>query len=219
MRERWKRSFYLMRKIPVFLAAFIFINSYLNAFQAGDATGKFEISAGAVQGENTGFQFQALYNTNETFYAGMRFTGGSQFYYYSAVSHSPEGRLYLVGLNDVSMVLGAAFANINERFNMYFDLLPGFAFTERQAGAGLSAAYGQASLSSVSAVDNPVFFSPGFELGFTCHLTDNLIISTGWEAKQVKVSDMEWVHYPWLIKLGEQDAVAFYMPVDLSWGF
>ena len=208
-----------MRKILIFLAAFMFMISYVHAFQIRNATGKFDLSAGPVQGENTAFQIQAVYNTNETFYAGMRFMGGSQFGYYSAVSHSTNDTAYLVSLNDVSMVLGAQFAAINERFNMYFNLLPGFAFTQRQTGKGLDTTYGSEALASVSGTESPVFFSPGFELGFTCHLTDNLMISAGWEVKQVKVGDMEWAQYPWLIKLGDQDAVAFYMPVVLSWGF
>jgi hypothetical protein len=210
-----------MRKIIYFMAAFIIIASSVHAFQIKNAAGKFEIGAGPAQSYSTGFRAQAIYNTNETFYIGVRFTGGSQFYYYSAVSHSSNNTAYLVSVNDVSMVLGARFANINERFNMYLNLLPGFAFTERETGIGLDVnqGYGSAALSKVNGTESPVFFSPAFELGFTCHLTDNLMISTGWEIKQVKVKDMEWVHYPWLIKLGDQDAVAFYIPVVLSWRF
>ncbi len=208
-----------MKKVLILIMILLVSAATLHAFTIKSASGRFEAAMGAVTSLTTGFEMQAIYNTNETFYVGVRFMTGSQFFYYSAVSGPSQSMGYLTFYSDISMVLGAQFVQFNERFNMFFNLLPGFAFASRDKGTASSTTYGAITMPKVIENETPVFFSPAFELGFTANLTDNLIISTGWLVKLVAVKDMEWNHYPWLIKLGDKDAFNFCVPVRLAWRF
>jgi hypothetical protein len=207
-----------MRKLTL-LAVFTLCITSLHAFSIKNPSGRFELGAGPSLSLSTGYEVQAVYNTNETFYAGVRFSGGNQYFYYSAVSGVPANEGYLTTFSDISLVLGAQFVQFNERFNMFFDLLPGFAFAARDRGTGAAINYGPVIFTKTLGTETQTFFSPAFELGFSCNLTDNLMISTAWLVKLVSVEDMEWKQYPWLIKLGEKDAFTFSVPVRLMWRF
>jgi hypothetical protein len=208
-----------MKKALILITVLLALSATLYSFTIKSASGRFEASLGPVESLTTGFEMQAIYNTNETFYVGVRFMTGNQFFYYSAVSGPSQSVGYLNSYSDISMVLGAQFVQFNERFNMFFNLLPGFAFATRDRGVASTTTYGAVTMPKVLESETPTFFSPAFELGFSANLTDNLIISTGWVAKLVAVKDMEWKHYPWLIKLGEKDAFNFCVPVRLIWRF
>ena len=107
---------------------------------------------------------------------------------------------------------------------MFFNAIPAFTFGERASAAAHTPLLesnnntfgnGQNAVAS-GPYEEQVYFAPAVEIGFNCHLTDNVIVSAGWLAKYVKVSDMSWKQSPAFIKLGEEDAFIFSLPVRLT---
>jgi hypothetical protein len=204
-------------KKTLIVALFLSIMTFSYGFTIQNPTGKFEIAVGynlssIYLGMNS-IEMQAIYNANEVFYVGTRYMNFNSFGYVS-VSRTTG---YAMSFNDISLVLGMEFGNFNERFQFVLNLLPGFAFADRK--------YGNLDTSDPIVLkdtlnnDNFVFFSPSFEFGFNCYLTQNLILNSTLSVKLVKVKDMNWEHRPWLIQLGNEDAFLIYLPVRITWRF
>ncbi len=201
--------------LPVLLC---FFASFLSAHTIQNPANKIDISLGLMQTRATGFQAQGLFNVNEGFYIGIRFDGGAEFSHYSAVSRTLEAA-HQTDYSAVSLLLGVQFGNFNERFNVFFNIMPGFAFAARKTGIGDNPGYVGPNVSSVYANEELSFFAPAAEIGFNCQLTQQLILSLGWQARLVSISDAYWDHNMWFIKLSETDGLSLTIPCRLSWRF
>jgi len=206
-----------MKKVLI-LTLFFIINSFSYGFTIQNPTGKFEAAIGyglssIYLGMNS-IELQALYNANEVFYIGARYLN---FASYSYVSVS-ETTGYNICFNDISLIGGMQFGNFNERFQFVLNLLAGFAFANRQYG-DVDSKTPIVILKNTLNEDNLTFFSPSFEFGLSCYLTQNLIINSTLLVKLVRIKDMNWSHTSWLIQLGKEDAFLFYLPVRLVWRF
>ncbi len=205
-----------MKKLVLFI--FIFFSfALLFGFTIQNPTGKFETGIGygltsIYLGMNS-IELQAIYNANEVFYIGARYLNFSSYSYVSV----SETTGYSTSFNDISLLFGMQFGNFNERFQFILNLLAGFAFAETQ--------YGDIDnkdpviLKNILNTENLTFFSPSFEFGLACYLTQNLIINTTLSVKLVRIKDMNWEHKSWLIQLGAEDAFLLYIPVRLIWRF
>ncbi len=206
-----------MKKV-LMLILLIIISFYSYGFNIQNPTGKFETGIGyglssIYLGMNS-FELQAIYNANEVFYIGARYLN---FASYSYVSVS-ETTGFNISFNDISLIGGMQFGNFNERFQFVLNLLAGFAFADRQYG-DIETKTPVIILKNTLNTDNLTFFSPSFEFGLTCYLTQNLIINSTLSVKLVRIKDMNWEHASWLIQLGNEDAFLLYLPVRLIWRF
>jgi len=190
----------------------------LHAHIMQNPTNKIDVSLGLLQSRSTGFEAQAAFNVNEGFYIGLRFDGGASFSHYSAVSRTLDAA-HRTDYSAVSLLLGVQFANYNERFNVFLNLMPGFAFAERVSGTGDNPGYVGPNVTGIYEKEQLSFFAPAAEFGVNCQLTQNLILSVGWQARMVSVSDAYWDHNMWFIKLSENSAMALSIPCRLSWRF
>ena len=128
------------------------------------------------------------------------------------------GETYIPGYKDsfydISINLGMEFANFNERFQIYLNILPGITFITRQyilAGDEyiIKARY-------IIEQKSYTYFLPAIEIGFVAYLTENILISTGWHIKYYKIDEMDWnKHSIWLIKLSKEDAIIELFPARL----
>jgi hypothetical protein len=206
-----------MKKILIIIF-FISIITFSYAFTIQNPTGKFEIGIGyglsSIYLFMNSFELQSVYNANEVFYIGARYLNFNSYTYVS-VSKTTG---YSTSFNDISLLLGMEFGNFNERFQFILNLLAGFAFAERQYG-DIDNTVSIALLKNTLTKENLTFFSPSFEFGLSCYLTQNLIINSTLSVKLVKIKDMNWQHSPWLIQLGAEDAFLMYLPVRLIWRF
>lgn len=197
--------------------AFMLVFSCLHGYQMKNPTNRIDVSLGDAQSLTPALLAQAIFNVNEGFYVGLRYTSGCAVYYYSKATGSLG---YKLDFSYASFMLGLQFGAFNERFNVFFNLMPGYAFGSRYTGG---APAGQDFLMSISPIapgsEAVSFFTPAIEIGFNCQLTENLILSTGWQATAISVRDMAWVHYPWLIKTSEENALYFSIPLRLTWRF
>ncbi|MCX8093045.1 MAG: hypothetical protein N3E50_02615 [Candidatus Goldbacteria bacterium] len=193
----------------------IIINS--NCFTIQNSTGRFDVGIGygltSIYLNMNSFELHALYNTNEVFYIGARFLYFNSYSYESIIPTTG----YNTSFNDISLLFGMQFGNFNERFQFVLNLLAGFAFAERQYGD--ISTFDPVILKNTLNNENLTFFSPSFEFGLNCYLTQNFIINSTLSVKLVRIKDMDWEHRPWLIQLGEEDAFLLYIPVRLAWRF
>jgi hypothetical protein len=210
-----------MRKALMLIPALLVFSAYIHAFQMKNPENRFDAALAFSQSLTSSLQMQGTFNMNESFYVGLRFTTGSSVYYYSAAARvlMLDEVEYVLDFSNAALILGAQFGAFNERFNVYLNAMPGYGFGVRKKGKRPSGTILNAAIIDVVKTEPQSFFAPSVELGFNCQLTDNLILSTGWQVTLVSVSDMPWEHYPWLIKTSETDALAFSIPARLSWRF
>jgi hypothetical protein len=211
----------MTRKILAIIALMLF-SATLHAYVMKNPTNRFDASMAFTQSMNSTVQLQGTFNMNESFYVGIRFTPGSEVYYYSAVSQA-SNTAYLLNYSNIALLLGLQFGAFNERFTCFLNVMPGFGFGSRQTGKRAPDAQTSdmfnATLTNITKTEDQSFFSPSIEFGFNCQLTDNLIMSTGWQATAIAISDSPWKHYPWMIVTSKTDALVFSVPVRLSWRF
>lgn len=205
----------MKRTLIVILITLLISFSY--GFTILNPTGKFEVSAGyglaSIYLNMNSYELQAIYNANEVFYIGARYLNFASYTYISI----SETTGYDISFNDVSLLFGMQFGNFNERFQFVLNLLAGFAFADRKYG--VTDSIQPPRLLNILNTDNLTFFSPSFEFGLNCYLTQNLILNTTMSVKLVNVKDMNWDHRPWLIQLGAEDGFLIYLPIRLTWRF
>lgn len=166
-------------------------------------------------------EFQAIYRTNEVFFIGARYLNFNSYSYFSdyeimlsesVFTSSATG--YSTSFNDISLLFGMEFGNFNERFQLNLNLLTGFAFANRKY-AFIDNTKPYIIINKIISTEDLTFFSPSFEFGLSCYLTQNFIINTTLSVKLVKVKNMNWYNEFWLIQLSEKDAFLLYTPVRL----
>jgi hypothetical protein len=221
----------MTRKVLAMIIVLLLISASLHAFLLKNPTNHFDATLAYSQSLTSVLQLQGTFNMNESFYVGVRFTPGSQVYYYSASLGGNTA--YLLDYSNIALLLGLQFGTFNERFNCYFNAMPGFGFGTRQTGMRAHDRHNKSNfdsesfypdmfstnLTAVIKTEDQSFFSPAIEFGFNCQFTDNLIISTGWQVTAIAINDSPWKHYPWMIVLSKTDAIVFSIPVRLSWRF
>lgn len=209
-----------MRKALFIITCLLVFSACLHAFQMKSPENHIDASLAYSQSLTSALQLQGTFNMSDTFYVGVRFTTGTSVYYYSDVSRTilPDTQ-HLLTYSSVALILGVQFNTFSERFNTYINLMPGFGFGTRQTGTRPSGSLFDTHITSVTDTADLSFFAPSIEFGFNCMLTDNLILSTGWQTTAVAVSDAAWEHFPWFIKLSDTEALVFSIPVRLSWRF
>ena len=206
------------------LAVLVFASSGYSTYAIKPFDGRIEAGIGACGAgfavNLPSYEAQLTYNFTSNLYAGAKLSTAGNL---NMAARESDGIIYNDSMFNTGVILGARTGPVCERYVLFINAIPNFSFITRKtvsAPDGLNADYnGIQGASAVLATKSVTQFSPSIEFGFSCSLTDNLLISTCFSAMFYATEKVNVKPVIWLIQTGPDQCVFITMPVRVSWRF